>query len=348
MEFFLVPMVAIVLVTYAIYKLMALVFQIHLSRGLLGLLIVFAWLISFVLPGLFFQTAGFLGSVGISLVSALGFAWIATTYETRRRPEPISSVTGINDSPVDEGWIPSAEVSNPINKVEQTYFELKPSLEPISTVTFVESRAEVSEMVIATEPSPVNEISLLDVSVISDARVFEENEPDLLHAVSEEVEPEIETASNDFVAFEEDSSPPDEDLDPIQPKSDSFEDLLEFAFTQKDQRNLERALTSFRLIQALYIDSSSMPFVLAEIVNLLQSDGRYDEAIEEISKSLEMKGIQQDLAVLRTFEQKRLSLQALRNHLIDQGTPSLPFGQVPAELEIRLTENVLAGNREQF
>ena len=61
MEFFLVPLIAIIVVTYAIYKLTALIFHIHLSSSLLILLVVFAWLISLVLPGLFFQTAGFFG-----------------------------------------------------------------------------------------------------------------------------------------------------------------------------------------------------------------------------------------------------------------------------------------------
>ena len=52
MEFFLVPLIAIVVVTFGIYKLTAMIFHIHLSGALLVLLVVFAWLVSLVLPGL--------------------------------------------------------------------------------------------------------------------------------------------------------------------------------------------------------------------------------------------------------------------------------------------------------
>lgn len=93
MEFFLVPLIAIVVVTFGIYKLTTMIFHIHLSGALLILLVVFAWLVSLVLPGLFFQTAGFLGSVGISLVSAVGFAWLATAFDAKQQPRQMTAVS---------------------------------------------------------------------------------------------------------------------------------------------------------------------------------------------------------------------------------------------------------------
>lgn len=310
MEFFLVPMVAIVLVTYAIYKLTALVFHIHLSRGLLCLLVVFAWLVSFVLPGLFFQTVGFLGSVGISLVSALGFAWIATTYETRHQPEPIA-VGSASTEPhnVEIAWIPSAENSFPItNEV------------PAPNEDAAENSSTYGAL-----PSDVQDNIWSDtenIAAISDALIFDDNEPEVLLADDlPTIEPSVAELPSEML-------PPDE---VPQPDSDSLEDLLDFAFLQKERRNLEGALTAFRLVQALYVESSSIPLVLAEIVNLLQSEGRYDEAIQEVAKSLEIAGIRNDQVVLNTFEQKMRSLQALQNYLQERGMPRLPYDQVPAE-----------------
>ena len=98
MEFFLVPLIAIVVVTFGIYKLTAMIFHIHLSGALLVLLVVFAWLVSLVLPGLFFQTAGFLGSVGISLVSAVGFAWLATTFDAKRQSSQMTAVSASGET----------------------------------------------------------------------------------------------------------------------------------------------------------------------------------------------------------------------------------------------------------
>ena len=97
MEFVLIPLLAIAAVTLCIYKLAELMFHIHLSCRLLILLVGFAWLISLVLPGLFFHSAGFLGSLGISLASALGFAWVAAAYDTRTQASrSISSAMGFN------------------------------------------------------------------------------------------------------------------------------------------------------------------------------------------------------------------------------------------------------------
>lgn len=115
MEFFVVPLLAIAAATFGIYKLTALVFHVHLTWRLLGLLVVFAWFISLVLPGLFFQSAGFMGSVGISLVSAVGFAWLATAYDTKTqasRLKEVSETAGGLSTEVE--WTPPAEASYPV------------------------------------------------------------------------------------------------------------------------------------------------------------------------------------------------------------------------------------------
>ena len=119
MEFFLVPLIAIVVVTFGIYKLTAMIFHIHLSGALLVLLVVFAWLVSLVLPGLFFQTAGFLGSVGISLVSAVGFAWLATTFDAKRQSSQMTAVSASGETVMESiaepvSWTPPAELAAPL------------------------------------------------------------------------------------------------------------------------------------------------------------------------------------------------------------------------------------------
>ena len=115
MEFFLIPLIAISLVTFGIYKLTAMIFHIYLSGRLLLLLVVFAWMVSLVLPGLFYQTAGFLGSVGISLVSAVGFAWLATTVDSKRHSAQMASAAS-NGEPMPEMsvWTPPAENAAPV------------------------------------------------------------------------------------------------------------------------------------------------------------------------------------------------------------------------------------------
>lgn len=83
MEFLLIPLIAIAAATVSIYKLAGLLFHIRLSCRLLILLVGFAWLVSLVLPGLFFHSAGFWGSLGVSAVFAAGFACLAAVYDSR-------------------------------------------------------------------------------------------------------------------------------------------------------------------------------------------------------------------------------------------------------------------------
>ena len=124
MEFLLVPLLAIIVVTFGIYKLTAMIFHIRLSGALLALLVVFAWLVSLVLPGLFFQKAGFLGSVGISLASAVGFAWLATAFDAKRQSPQVSAVVTGGETqiePVEQTvtWTPPAESTAPLLPKEE-------------------------------------------------------------------------------------------------------------------------------------------------------------------------------------------------------------------------------------
>lgn len=138
MEFFLVPLIAIVVVTFGIYKLTAMIFHIHLSGALLVLLVVFAWLVSLVLPGLFFQTAGFLGSVGISLVSAVGFAWLATTFDAKRQSSQMTAVSASGETLMETivepvSWTPPAESAAPLLPKAEWQEAVKESIRSLPT-----------------------------------------------------------------------------------------------------------------------------------------------------------------------------------------------------------------------
>ena len=115
MEFFLVPLLAIAGVTFGFYKLAALIFHIRLSWVLLAMLVGFAWLISLVLPGMFFHSAGFMGSVGISLVCAVGFAWLATIYDEKTHAAQFDIISAEAQILAEEiAWTPASESAFPV------------------------------------------------------------------------------------------------------------------------------------------------------------------------------------------------------------------------------------------
>ncbi len=393
MEFFLVPLIAIIVVTYAIYKLTALIFHIHLSSSLLILLVVFAWLISLVLPGLFFQTAGFLGSVGISLVSAVGFAWLATTYDARRNAEQLNPVSATGDNSVTEPlWTPPAEASFPIEprfvrkefigeeplfisdvdaSAEELIAESIPDIET-SDITVLppaetprlgspeerttESMDDKKEPALSPIVASNSWFEVEDFSSIADAVMFDESDEIMLEIRPESLEmAEIPvdvagqggTQSVESINTLEIISPEMDASSVERPASDSLDDLLEFAFEQRSRNNGNVALVTFRLIKNAYGDSHALPLAVAEIVSTLQSSGRYDEAVAELSEALTLPAISQDVRLVWTFEKKMAYLQVLQAFLTEQGTPALPFEQIPAEWANWVEQRVLAGNRVQ-
>ena len=398
MEFFLVPLIAIVVVTFAIYKLAAMIFHIHLSGALLLLLVVFAWMVSLVLPGLFFQTAGFLGSVGISLVSAVGFAWLATTFDAKRQSTQMTAVSMTGEVMTETTvWTPPAESATPVLSREKWQMVAKtetqnlpaeavaeevvaPEAEvkalqnlPVSEperlpqpVSVVEVVAEPTETVVASQVDQSAWVSVEDVAVISDAFLLENQELDAdndhvaepLLLVEEIMQDETTVLMVDTVTEVESTpaapveassaeDPGSGRTDEEQPASDSLEDLLEFAFSQRTQSNTTGALATFRLVRSLYADSQAMPMVVAEIVSTLQSQGRYDTAINELSETVHLPAIQQDPRLVRTFVQKMDYLQLLRDLLIERGSPFLPFEQIPEEWQEEIEQGLLTGNRVQ-
>ena len=367
MEFFLVPLLAIAGVTVGIYKLAGLVFHIRLAWGLLAMLVGFAWLISLVLPGMFFHSAGFVGSVGISLVCAVGFAWLATAYDSRTHAVQIDTVSDGAQNPADEvAWKPAAETAFPM---ELTISEtLREKVEKFDVQPEIPAVAEVAQEVIAITAGraefsvvPIQSNSLQETAAqlgVTEARLpiapeeyypFEtislvEAAPEMapeeaLRAAPEMAPEEVlraapEMAPEEAVFAAKLNELQDQEVLPLpaeQPASDSLEDLLEFAFEQRSRRNMSGALDAFRLIRLQYGDSEALPLVAAEVVSTLQSSGDYGEALSELALALQMPTVLRDKKMIQVFTQKQKYLQALQDLLREQGKPNLPFEQIPAE-----------------
>ncbi len=313
MEFVLVPLLALAAVTAAINKLAGFLFHIHLSGRLLALLVGFAWLIS-LLPELFFHSAGFLGSIAVSLAGALGFACLAALYDIRTNAAKISPTVGVAEpepmtaelplpEPVEHGFevapvsieeaaTPEASLMDPNVKlanrpVERDWFESVSEGEPVFAAilaTAIERPAAADEGLSVTLPAePLPEPALAtDESFASLA-----DSPAAPTTAAEEIE-----------------------MDSGQPVSDALPDLLEFAFEQRDRRHTAAALNTFRLIKHLYADSLAIPMVVAEIVSTLQNQGDYGEAAAELQELLQSPAIRRNGQQYRIFEQKLAELQA--------------------------------------
>ena len=302
MEFILIPLLAIAAVTLCIYKLTELMFHIHLSCRLLILLVGFAWMISLVLPGLFFHSAGLLGSLGISLVSALGFAWVAAVYDIRtqasRSISPASAVEAVPEA--DFTWTDSPDASkrkavddqpetqrflmDPLNSIPLPAVDSAPEPPGSSPQPAMDAITSGPDQTVADEWVEKEALQTAERPVPDSVQTEPFVQPSLVEAASEEIE---ETE---------------------QPVTDSFEDLLEFAFLQRSRNRPINALEAFQLIKHLYIGNDAMPMVVAEIVSILQSRGDYAGAAAELTEILHKPEIQRQGNLVKIFEQKLAEL----------------------------------------
>ena len=350
MEFFLIPLFAIVGVTFGIYKVAGLIFHIRLSWRLLAMLVGFAWLISLVLPAVFYHSAGFVGSVGISLVCAAGFAWVATLYDTKDRMAHLAANVADLSPLQEDSWTPAAEAASPVvqnrpETAEKPMLNSSALLEDNAGVLLTGPEifsTVVSEGNAAGEKNeePVPGESAESQNFANNANKAEEHAAFaamLAETINDQEELRQEELRQEELRQEKLRQ------EELRPLSDSLDDLLEFAFEQRTSRNLAGSLAAFRQIRSHYGDSEAVPMVEAELVSTLQSCGDYDAALAELTLALELPRVSRDRRLTQVFEQKRAYLAVLQELLREQGKPNLPFEQIPAEWSEWVEWKVSAG-----
>ena len=237
MEFFLVPLIAIVVVTFGIYKLTAMIFHIHLSGALLVLLVVFAWLVSLVLPGLFFQTAGFLGSVGISLVSAVGFAWLATTFDAKRQSSQMTAVSASGETVMESiaepvSWTPPAESAAPLLPKAEWQEAVKESIRSLPTEETQPAEESTSRPDMVEMPAEIVTVEDAVTEVMQTGVVLPEPAPD---PVPEAVMETADKAETEIAAIAVEPEQPEPEwvaMQDVAAISDAF--LLEIETMEPD------------------------------------------------------------------------------------------------------------------
>jgi hypothetical protein len=114
-----------------------------------------------------------------------------------------------------------------------------------------------------------------------------------------------------------------------KPASDSLEDLLDFAFTQKNNQQYPLALEGFRRALKLYRNSSAAPFLAIEIAALLKNKGSYEEAINLLSESRNLPGITNDSTLDQEVITTIAYLRIVKNILLEHRMGLIPFSKIP-------------------
>ena len=118
---------------------------------------------------------------------------------------------------------------------------------------------------------------------------------------------------------------------PAEELPESLDALLDVAYEAADS-NPARAIAAYRRALARYPEDSYMPYLIIELSTLYKNLGDYDAALALFDEALALPVIAKNAVMLQEFQHSRNILTVVSHMLTAQGTPALPFGEVPKEL----------------
>lgn len=171
-----------------------------------------------------------------------------------------------------------------------------------------------------------------DKAVSTENRQTELIIEDTLSSVEAEVETEVEVEAevpSDLLLMEDNAQVIGQSED-IMPAS--LDELLDMAFTFKEQTNNAKALLYFREALKLHPTSEAAPYLIVEIANILKNKGAYDEAIKIFTEGRNLPGLQQDEMLVQEFTDTIAYLRIVRNHLLQRHLGFVPYDKIPSEV----------------
>ncbi|MBP2649499.1 MAG: hypothetical protein H6Q74_324 [Firmicutes bacterium] len=125
----------------------------------------------------------------------------------------------------------------------------------------------------------------------------------------------------------------EEDAAINKPISNSLDDLLDFAFQQKECANHQLALNTFQLAFNLYQDSDAGPQLAIEVAKLLMNQGAYDEAISILITSCKLPVLVLDSPLYQEITSLIAYITIVKNTLLKQDSDyTIPFNQISATI----------------
>ena len=112
---------------------------------------------------------------------------------------------------------------------------------------------------------------------------------------------------------------------------ESMEELLDVAY-ESAENDPALAIAAYRRALARYPNDSYMPYLIIELSTLYKRMGNYTAALALFDEALALPIITQNAVMVQELKRSRRALTVVSHMLAAQGTPTLPFGEVPKEI----------------
>jgi len=163
-------------------------------------------------------------------------------------------------------------------------------------------------------------------------------EEEVMPEVIVKIEEKVEVLSNFMNVNEQNQLISDSEISNANPEnivlplSKDLDDLMDFAFLQKERREFVQALTTFRQALLLYPDSEASPFLVMEIGTILKNLGSYNESITVFTEGRLLPRVTSDSMLEQEFINNIAYLRVVKNILIKNSLEFMPFSRIPEKV----------------
>ena len=303
MEYTLITIISIVSATILVHQLANRLLDVQISIKPLALCALCSLFLSLVLPRFIVSFTGLAGTIGVLAVFAIIFAYFIVYYEDMQIKEKADQ--NILHEIKAIGLVPSISSSIIDNSTE---FK-------VQTETVADSKITDSDK---TTDNSISEQSIDGATSIQPSDEYQSKKHNNMeHSCKKE---------SIISEHDEDSSKSN------SVHSTDLDELLDYAFSQKNAKSFPQAMAAFRQIMSLYPDNSSASFAAIEIGNMLKNNGEYDQAIRVFTEAISLPANQDDAGLQQEFESAAEYVRTIKKVLLEHQLGDLPFNVIPHEI----------------
>lgn len=352
MEYIIITLTAISVTSIIVYKIVNTFGGVKLRLKPLILCAVCAILISIVLPRVIVGFAGLAGTLGILLISSFIFAYFVAYYDDHSDDEIAATnmnllpqetvIIGTMYSDLSNYTIENRESAQDLHDAPEIELNLPLAIESdlCQSIDCAEAELPLEYQDDVVEHSKTEDTLIMESSPVSTAildNVVPDNEKDLIdvdmESTLEPIQLEEPLVSSELTTIYDDNENEEPyEVSTVAPLSTNLDDLIDFAFTQKENQNYQQAYNGFFQALKLYPDTTIAPMLAIEIANILKNRGAYDEAIQILADGRSLKELEKNKILDQQFIDTIAYLRIVKNVLVEKRLGSTAFVTIPQDI----------------
>lgn len=238
--------------------------------------------------------------------------------------EPITTSKEIYTENVYDDQDISELCPSKVNAILEYNYNDQTTSQTISKINTIEFEADKPEPIIVVKDS--KRYHVVDVSSeMSDGQIVLTSTVETM--IVNDSSQYIKTGQHDEVVEDFNVS-----IDAIRSDKPTLDELMDYAFKQKESKNFERSLKAFRQALNLYPECDAAPFLILEIATIQKKAGRLDEAIATFGEGRRIASNIKNASLEKEFIDAIAYLRIVKNVLVQHDMYCIPYHKIPADI----------------